>query len=185
MRIISGKFKGKRIISPQDKKIRPTSDRAKEMIFNTLVSILKQKQIFIENINVLDIYCGTGSLGLEAISRGAKSVTFIDKSANAILLAKENCSNLNIFKNVSFLKKDLFKINEIKKKFNLFFIDPPYKEGLINRSINFLIQNEFLEKNSLGVIEYQAKKKIQLTKSINIIKTKKIGISEFIFIEKL
>ena len=83
------------------------------------------------------------------------------------------------------MKKDLFKINEIKNKFNLFFIDPPYKEGLINRSINFLIQNEFLEKNSLGVIEYQAKKKIQLTKSINIIKTKKIGISEFIFIEKL
>ena len=93
MRIISGKFKGKRIISPQDKKIRPTSDRAKEMIFNTLVSILKQKQIFIENIDVLDIYCGTGALGLEAISRGAKSVTFIDKSANAILLAKENCYN--------------------------------------------------------------------------------------------
>ena len=83
------------------------------------------------------------------------------------------------------MKKDLFKINEIKKKFNLFFIDPPYKEELINRSINFIIQNEFLEKNSLGVIEYHAKTKIQLTKSINILKTKKIGISEFIFIEKL
>ena len=99
MRIISGEFKGQTLISPDTNEIRPTSDRGKEVIFNTLSSILFTQEKNYKEIDILDIFCGTGSLGIEAISRGGRNIIFIDNSKKAIYLTKRNCEKLNI-KNV-------------------------------------------------------------------------------------
>lgn len=183
MRIISGKFKGKKLISPKNTLIRPTLDRSKEMIFNTLNSILNDKQMLITKMNVLDLFCGTGALGIESISRGASSVTFIDKSKEAIDITKNNCINLNISQNVSFIKVDLFKIKKIKDNFNLFFIDAPYKENFINKSLELITSKGLANSGALGVIEFKKGTTLNLEKSIKVLKEKKVGISQFIFCE--
>ena len=84
MRIISGKFKGKKLFSPNNNKIRPTSDRAKEMIFNTLNSYFLDKKINFSDLIVLDCFCGSGAIGLEFLSRGSKEVIFVDNSSESI-----------------------------------------------------------------------------------------------------
>ena len=89
MRIISGKYRGTKLFLPPDDLIRPTSDRAKEMIFSTLNSILSKKKLILDNMKVLDFFCGTGGLGIECISRGFKKVCFIDNSKIAIELTKK------------------------------------------------------------------------------------------------
>ena len=81
MRIISGELKGKTLISPDNNEIRPTSDRGKEVIFDTLSSILYKQDKEYKEIDIIDIFCGTGSLGIEAISRGSKNIFFIDKNS--------------------------------------------------------------------------------------------------------
>ena len=90
MRIISGKFKGKKLFSPNNNKIRPTTDRAKEMIFNTLNSYFLDKKINFSDLIVLDCFCGSGAIGLEFLSRGSKEVIFVDNSLESIELAKKN-----------------------------------------------------------------------------------------------
>ena len=94
MRIISGKFKGKKLFSPNNNKIRPTSDRAKEMIFNTLNSYFLDKNINFSDLIVLDCFCGSGAIGLEFLSRGSKEVIFVDNSLESIELAKKNYFHL-------------------------------------------------------------------------------------------
>ena len=96
MRVISGRFKGKKLLPVKNLKIRPTLDRSKEMIFNTLTSILFKKKLAFENLTVLDTFCGTGALGIEAISRGAKKAFFIDCSTDALDLVKRNINFLEI-----------------------------------------------------------------------------------------
>ena len=89
MRIISGKFRGKKLLAPKSNEIRPTSDRAKEMMFNTIEVILKNKNKKFHDIVILDCFCGSGALGLESISRGCQKVFFLDNSKEAIRLTKK------------------------------------------------------------------------------------------------
>ena len=92
MRVISGKLKGKKLLPINELKIRPTSDRSKESIFNTLNSILIKKKINLKDMVVLDGFCGSGALGIEAFSRGAKKIYFIGNCIKSLTLAKNNCS---------------------------------------------------------------------------------------------
>ena len=125
MRIISGELKGKILISPDNYVIRPTSDRGKEVIFDTLSSLLYKQDKKYKEIDIIDIFCGTGSLGIEAISRGGKNVSFIDNSENAINLTRMNCEKLNI-NNVNLLNYNFFDINlSIIRQADVIFLDPP------------------------------------------------------------
>ena len=137
MRIISGKFKGKKLFSPKNNKIRPTSDRAKEMIFNTLKSYLFNKKINFDNLIVLDCFCGSGAIGLEFLSHGSKEVIFVDNSPESMKLTKKNYFSLNTIQNVSFLNINYKKINFNEPKINFFYLDPPYKKININDILIF------------------------------------------------
>ena len=182
MRVISGHLKGRKILSPEGYKIRPTSDRAKEMIFNTLNSIFLEKKKSFSDMNVLDLFCGSGALGIESISRGANSVTFVDESKEAITLVKTNCLILDIQKKTNFLRIDLKKLEPSNKYFDLFFLDPPYKKKLITQSIELISEHNWIKKFSIGVIEVSRNNKLELPKSVKIIKIKKVGVSNFFFI---
>lgn len=182
MRIISGQLKSQKLIQPKDSFIRPTSDRSKEMIFSTLDSILKNDNRRLEGLRVLDGFCGSGSLGIECLSRGAKSSTFVDNCKNSLDLTINNCKKLSLMKKSYFLYYDLTNHIEENKSFDLFFLDPPYKDNLINSSLKLLFNKKWIVNGSIGVIESKKDQEIEEFEFTTLIKRKKVGISSFSFI---
>ena len=134
MRIISGKYKGKKLYQPVDSSTRPLRDMVKESIFN-LLNHSKIIKIDLNNAHVLDLFSGSGSFGLECISRGARKVVFCENYKPVLEILKKNINSLNEIKNTEIKTENIFK--KLSKKefditFNLIFLDPPFKEQKIN-----------------------------------------------------
>ena len=151
MRIIGGKYKGLKLLTPDGNKIRPTSDRLKESLFSIISS--NKYKIKIDSSNVLDICSGTGSLGIEAFSRGAISVYFIDIDYRSISLIHKNISKLNIdnkFKNkIKIIKDEATKaLKNINKIFQIVLIDPPYNSNIIEKCLFTLKELNLINENS-------------------------------------
>ena len=133
MRIISGSFKGKKILEPKDNQTRPLKDLAKESIFNIITHSNKFKIDFNNSI-ILDLFSGVGSFGLECLSRGVKEVFFIENYIEVLPILEKNLSNLKSIKNYKIIKKDIYKddiFNNFENKFDIIFLDPPYKDKRI------------------------------------------------------
>jgi 16S rRNA (guanine966-N2)-methyltransferase len=157
VRIIGGKNKGRKLLVPQGSLIRPTSDRIRESIFNILDSYLKGG--FYGKV-VADLFSGTGALGLEALSRGAKSVILVDKQSDAINLIKKNAEKLEEEENVFLLKRDATRIGPLPNgcfSANIAFLDPPYGQDMISTTLKALIDNNWLASDALCVIEMSLK----------------------------
>ncbi len=185
MRIISGELKGQILISPDNDVIRPTSDRGKEVIFDTLASILYKQGKEYKEIDILDIFCGTGSLGIEAISRGCKNISFIDNSEKAINLTRMNCEKLNI-KNVNLLNYNFFDINlSIIKQADVIFLDPPYKVYDPSEILRMLLSKNLLKINGILIFETSVKNKVQDFKELRVLKKKKVSKSSYYFFIKI
>lgn len=184
MRIISGYLKGKKIFLPKDKKTRPLKDIVKESIFNILIHSNKIK-FQIRNAEILDLFSGSGSFGLECVSRGAKNVFFNENYSEAIEILKKNIKTLNCENKSTLIKIDCFKIENIvkkfDKKFDLIFVDPPFKEEKINILLEMLLNLKLLKTN--GIIIVHRNKKIDeiITGKFNVIETRDYGISRIIF----
>jgi 16S rRNA (guanine966-N2)-methyltransferase len=147
MRIIAGTAGGRKLLTPDGDAIRPTSDKVRGAIFNSLLS-----KISVQGANVLDCFCGSGALGLEALSRGAAHCTFVDNSRTSLDLAKENAKALK-FENASFIFSDAAKLKAPGKKASLVFLDPPYNKNLIIPALEALHVNGWLEKDAVAVVE--------------------------------
>ena len=113
MRIISGKFKGRKLIRFNKENIKPTTDRTRESIFNIITSYLKSNDLNLIGYNVLDIFAGTGALGFEAISRGATKVTFIEKSPDNLRVLFKNIEHLKVTEKVTIIKRSIKKVKKI------------------------------------------------------------------------
>ncbi len=150
MRIIGGKYKGLRLIPPNGSKIRPTSDRLKESIFSIITS--NKYMINIQSCNVLDICSGTGSLGIEALSRGAISVYFIDIDHRSINLVNKNISKLKIDEqndNIKIIKNEATKaLKNIKKIFQIVLMDPPYNTKVTEKCLFKLKEFNLINQDS-------------------------------------
>ena len=151
MRITGGQVRGRLLATPKISNIRPTSDRVREAIFNILGQDMS-------GLTVLDLFSGTGSLGLEALSRGALQAYFIDKSQESLDLVKKNLSLCGYPAQGKFFRKDLSKgvpglLTLLDKAFDLVFMDPPYRKNLIPFLLNDLSDKELLESNAYVVIE--------------------------------
>ena len=128
MRIVGGKFKGKKIFYIKSNITRPLKDSVKENIFNIL-NHSNEINIKIENSYVLDLYSGIGSFGLECISRGSKEVTFVEKSKEALKILQQNLQNLSALSNAEIVKGKVENIiNEKQMKYEILFLDPPFKD---------------------------------------------------------
>lgn len=175
MRIISGKHKGRRIDLPKDgdRKIRPTSEFAREAIFNIL-SHGKEGSGFIGK-NVLDVFCGTGAFGLEALSRGAASVTFVDSSREAMSSAHHNAQRMNELENAEFLQINATKLGRARKSYSLVFLDPPYFEKLIPPTLLALYSGGWIADDALLVIEHDSKENIAIPDMFEVIDRRKYG----------
>lgn len=150
MRVISGKYKGKNLIGFDIDGTRPTMDRVKESLFG----IIQNK---IKNSTVLDLFAGSGSLGIEAISNGATEAYFIDNNIELINIIKKNTSGMN--DKIHIMKSDYNNALEILKnsniKFDIIFLDPPYKLNLINNCLNKILEYNLLNENGIIVCEYE------------------------------
>lgn len=184
MRIISGNFKGKKISLPDDKFTRPLRDLVKESIFNIIEHRYFNK-IKIDGSNILDLFSGSGSFGLECFSRGAKNVTFIENHKNTIKVLKKNISSVKAEKNIKIIEKDCFQVLKIEKmfqdKYDLIFIDPPYKEKKINLILKNILKNKILKDNGIIILHRHKKDDVKIEKGINIIERRLYGISKIIF----
>ena len=183
MRIISGNFKGKKILLPKDKLTRPLKDLAKESIFNILKHS-KLLNIELESSNVLDLFSGVGSFGLECLSRGAKNVTFLESYADVLSVLKKNINNLNQQNQTKVIEKDIFAENTLKllnDKFDIIFMDPPYKEKKLFFLLNVITELELLNNGGVIIIHRHKKEEDDLPKEFNLILEKNYGISKIIF----
>ena len=182
MRIISGFFKGRKILEPKDEKTRPLKDLTKESIFN----ILKHSNKFDINLNnsiILDLFSGVGSFGIECISRGAKKVVFIENYKNTLLILKKNLSNLATVDNYEIIEKNIYTENfneNLNDRFDLIFLDPPYKDKNINDLIEQIIEKKILKKTGIILIHRHKKDDIEITSKLNILDSRKYGISKII-----
>ena len=183
MRIIGGRFKGKKILQPKNKQTRPLKDLTKESIFNILNHSNKFK-ISVKNSIVLDLFSGVGSFGLECLSRGARHVTFVENYSGVLSILKNNLNNLNISEKYEIIEEDLisnFPIKKIRQKFNIIFLDPPYKEKRLPNIIDDIFQKKILNKNGIIVIHRHKKENDKFSKNFKILDEKKYGISQILF----
>ena len=183
MRIVSGNSKGKKILDPKDLNTRPLKDLTKESIFNILVHSNKLN-VRLENSNILDLFSGVGSFGLECLSRGSSSVTFIENYINVLPVLKKNIFNLNFQDNSTIIENDIvnkinFKIFE--RKFDIIFMDPPYKEKNLPKILDNIINAKLLNDNGIIIIHRHKKEKDIFPDELKIIEEKTYGISRVLF----
>ena len=184
MRIISGYFKGKKILQPKDKQTRPLKDLTKESIFN-IINHSNLININLKNSNILDLFSGVGSFGLECLSRGASTVIFFENYINAVKILKLNISSLNINKKARIIEKNVYdegSLDSLNKKFEIIFIDPPFKEKKLNYLLKKIYKLKILEKNGLIIIHRHKKEEDKFPKEFKIIKEKIYGISKLFFL---
>jgi len=173
MRIITGSAKGVRLKTPHGMETRPTSDRVKESLFN----ILGNRVI---DAMVLDLFAGTGNLGLEALSRGAANAVFVDHSFNSISLIKDNAALTKLADRVESYKSDVFtalnKICQAGRQFNLIFCDPPYNKGLVGKILQVVDNAEILMFNGILMIEHSKHEQLLSDwQQLEMIRTEKYG----------
>lgn len=152
MRIVAGKFRGKALLTPGDDSIRPTSDRARESIFNILVSRIGHD---FTGLKVIDLFAGTGALGLEAISRGAASVVFVDTSTEACGLIRDNIEAFGLGGIAKLLRRDATDLGPAgtMSGIGLAFLDPPYCKGLGELALTQLRDGNWLAPDATIVLE--------------------------------
>jgi 16S rRNA (guanine966-N2)-methyltransferase len=183
MRIISGSFKGKKILQPKNKSTRPLKDLTKESIFNIIKHSNKFK-INMEKSNILDLFSGIGSFGLECLSRGASTVTFVENYKEVLPILKKNILNLNYLNNSNIIEKDIFNqldFNSLKTKFDIIFMDPPYKEKRLKTLLKKIIESNILKKEGIFIIHRHKKENDEFPDNFCLIEQKTYGISKIIY----
>lgn len=182
MRVISGSLKGKSISYLKNLITRPLKDSVKENIFNILnhSNLINVK---IKNANVLDLYSGFGSFGIECISRGAKKITFVEHNKSVANILKKNLTQLSVIDQIKLINKkveDSFE-NLKNEKFNIFFLDPPFADNDYLKNLILIKKLQIIEKKHIVVIHRERKKFDNLNKIINPIFEKNYGRSKIIF----
>jgi 16S rRNA (guanine966-N2)-methyltransferase len=183
MRIISGNCKGKKILEPNDISTRPLKDMTKESIFNIILHSNKFN-IDIKNSNVLDLFSGVGSFGLECLSRGSSFLTFIENYKEVLPILKKNIYNLNYQNNSSVIEKNIFdelNFETLKKKYDIIFVDPPYKEKKLPLLFKKIMESNILNQDGVIIIHRHKKEEDEFPNNFNIIEKKTYGISKIVF----
>jgi 16S rRNA (guanine966-N2)-methyltransferase len=160
LRVIAGIAKGRRLLSPQGSRIRPTSDRVKEAVFSIISAIAGT----FPACSVLDIFAGTGNLGIEALSRGAERAVFIDNHRDSVALVKKNLELTGFLDRGTVIFRDavaaLKTLEDAGNRFGLVFIDPPYYKDLQEKVLKFLSTSHLLDDESLVIVEHSSKESI-------------------------
>ena len=187
MRIISGFFKGKKILEPKDIKTRPLKDLTKESIFNIIIHSKKLK-INLENSVILDLFSGVGSFGIECLSRNVKKVIFVENYNGVLPILKRNLENLNLNEKFSVLEIDIYEdsiFSKLGNKFDIIFLDPPYRDKNLDKLLLEIDNQKILNENGVIIIHRHKNEQDIIPKVFQIIDQKKYGISKITFLKNL
>ncbi len=156
MRVISGIAKGTALKTPEGLATRPTADRIKEAMFSII-------QFDVPGTKVLDLFGGTGQLGIEALSRGAKSAVFVDAAESACRLIRENLNRSKLQDSAKIVQADYLSfLKTTKEKYNIIFLDPPYAEVFLENSLKMITEIDILQSNGIIVTERPVEKPLSL-----------------------
>lgn len=187
MRIISGKYKNTKLFMPDDNSTRPLKDMVKESIFNTLIHSNKFSLDF-KKKNILDLFSGTGSFGLECLSRETNKVTFVENNFKAIKILQKNINKFRLqnINKIKIIKSSVLTFinnqRDKSEKFDLIFLDPPYKQDNVYELLIKLKNNNIIKDNGIMILHRHKKSKEQIPKNLKIIDEKIYGLSKINFI---
>jgi len=180
MRVITGLAKGRRLLTPKSSKIRPALDQVKEAIFNILFDVT--------GLRVLDLFAGTGSMGIEALSRGAAFAIFIDDYVQAIELIKKNLERCglsdraNVFK--SRVGPAIRRLERKGRSFDIIFVDPPYLKNLVNPTLEKLTTSALVSPSSIIIVEHHPKEPIKPIDGLALTDTRHYGQTDVSFLRR-
>ncbi|NVK34449.1 MAG: 16S rRNA (guanine(966)-N(2))-methyltransferase RsmD [Rhodobacteraceae bacterium] len=182
MRIVAGRFKGTAIAAPRTQATRPTSDRLRETIFNILAHGL---EVDLDGMRVLDLFAGSGALGFEAISRGARHCTFIEDGAEARGVIRSNMEALGLNGAAKIFRRDATKLGSSGniEPFDLLFADPPYDKGMGEKALVSAREGGWLKPGALCLLEERASASIDLPNAFEILDQRTVGDSQILFIK--
>jgi 16S rRNA (guanine966-N2)-methyltransferase len=180
MRIVGGRLKGRVLQGPESNAIRPTSDRLREALFNILAHSYGNP---VEGAQTLDLFAGTGALGIEALSRGACFALFVDESAKACTIVRANVEALGLSGAARILRRDTRKLGQMaeQERFNLVFLDPPYGNGFFPPTLKALRDGGWLCKDALLVIEERADADVELQEGFIALERRRFGDTQLVF----
>lgn len=180
MRVISGSARGLKLKAPKGLNTRPTADRIKESLFNIIANDLY-------DINFLDIFSGSGGIGIEALSRGAAQAVFIDSSKESVEVISENLKAARLYDKARIIKSDVFsavsRLGGEKRKFDIIFMDPPYGKGLVEETINAVKKADILAENGFIIAEQASDEPDILIEPFNVFRVKNYNKIKMTFIE--
>lgn len=178
VRVISGSARGLKLNTPGDDRVRPTTDRVKESMFNIV-------QDWVYDSQVLDLFAGSGALGIEALSRGASQAVFCDNSLDSIKIIKSNIEKARVADRSQIVSGDFkrcLRDMEAKNKiFDMIFVDPPYYKGLFEEVLDTIRSCKILKKDGIVIVEHDAKRPIGQVEGLEVYKEKKYGITMLTF----
>ncbi len=178
MRIIGGYLKGHRLTPPKSDQVRPTADMVKGSIFNILRDW--------EGKIILDLFGGTGNLGIEAYSRGAREVVFVDNDISSIMIIRKNLMKFDLYSKSKIYSMDfraaIKKFGKEGKKFDVIFIDPPFKKNFWEPAFKLIIQHRILQKNGIVISEIPTFKKIEISGNFELITDRNYGQNRLIIL---
>lgn len=173
MRITAGRLGGRTLISPPDKNVRPTSDKVRQAIFNVLSHNDFDVDFSLAGSRIIDLFAGTGALGIEALSRGASFVLFVDDSADSRATIRQNIESLHLTGTTKIWRRDATKLGPLPAgsggPFDLALIDPPYRSGLSRHAIESLLEGAWLSANAIVVVERgKSEKRLQFESLLSL-----------------
>ena len=180
MRIVGGRFRGRTLSGPRTMAVRPTSDRLREAVFNVLAHAYGDP---IEGARVLDLFAGTGALGLEALSRGAASALFVDDSAEGRGLVRANVEALGVAGITKVFRRDATRLGEVHPNlpFTLAFCDPPYGRGLATAALASAMAGGWFAPGAMVVVEEAADAPLELPEGLALLEERTYGDTKVIF----
>jgi 16S rRNA (guanine966-N2)-methyltransferase len=182
MRIIGGKHRGRKLAAPASRAVRPTSDRAREALFDILAHGRFAEGPAYEGARVLDVFAGTGAFGLEALSRGAAQATFMEKDRTAIAALRANIATLGEEKNAAVLPVDACRPPQAAVPCALAFLDPPYGEDLAASALTALAASGWLAAGVLAVVEVAAKQALDAPEGFALLDERRYGAAKLVFL---
>jgi 16S rRNA (guanine966-N2)-methyltransferase len=184
MRIVGGRHRGRTLAAPDGKDLRPTADRVRESVFNILAHGIDG--FILDGVTVVDVFCGTGALGLEAMSRGAGHGVFIDNDPGALAYVRKNAGPLGLGRAVTMLKIDAARLSPpprvAKTPAMLAFLDPPYEKGLVVPALLGLKDKGWLADDAVIVVEVAAKEEFEAPRGFQVLDERTYGAARVVFL---
>jgi len=179
MRVIAGSARGTKLCCPEGLAVRPTHDRVKEAVFSML-----QEQVI--EASVLDLFAGTGALGIEALSRGAHHAVFVDSSHRSLKATSDNLTKTHLMERATLVQSDFLAfLNSTEDQFDLIFLDPPYAEGYLQKILELVAKRQLLTENGIVYCEFDGDMPVLPENLYETVRNKKYGRAHVLLLKRL